>query len=352
MQLSVGILAGGKSTRMGQNKALLKVDNRRFIEKIAEELGGFSEVIISAAQKGFYEDLGFPMVYDEQKEIGPLEGIYQILMAAKEDYVFLCAADMPLIQKELVFYLSEFISSDYDCFCVMDEEHVHPLCAIYSKKITGIVRKQIEEGQYRLMELLEQVRTKYIGLEWSCFDQKIVQNINTMEAYKRLSLPVVFCVSGVKNSGKTGLILKLMKEFQEESYSVGVIKHDGHEYVMDHLGTDTYRYRDAGATRSIIYSNTQYSMNCKGEASIEEMIYLCKDMDIIIIEGLKQSNYPKIEVVRRQISQQSICDPNLLISIASDVVSQDEVKCPVYGLDDVPGIFSCLKHYFGLDVWV
>lgn len=348
MRLSTGILAGGKSSRMGQNKALLKLNNERFIERIAKELGGFSETLISAAKKGEYEDLGLPMVYDEHSDIGPIEGIYQIIKHASEEYVFICAADMPFLKKELVSYMAEFVSSDYDVFCLMDEEHVHPLCAIYSKRVLDTIEELIAEGQYRLIQILNRVRTKYIKLEMACFEKKLVKNINTKAEYKRLVLPVVFCVSAVKDSGKTGLIEKLINEFIKEDYTVGVIKHDGHEYVMDHEGTDTERFRKAGARCSAIFSDTQFSINYAKKPSIEEMISYCKDLDVIIIEGLKESAYPKIEVVRRAISSHSICNPETLICIATDVVSPDEVKCPVYGLDDAEGIFLCLKTYFGL----
>ncbi|MBQ3967871.1 MAG: NTP transferase domain-containing protein, partial [Lachnospiraceae bacterium] len=74
--LSIGVLAGGKSSRMGKNKAFLEYENQTFIKRITKELGGFSEVLVSAAKKGDYESLGFGVVYDEHKDIGPIEGIY------------------------------------------------------------------------------------------------------------------------------------------------------------------------------------------------------------------------------------------------------------------------------------
>ena len=73
MNISTGILAGGTSTRMGKNKALLTINEQRFIDKIADELGSFSRPIISAAEKGTYEDMGLSVVYDEHRYCGPLE---------------------------------------------------------------------------------------------------------------------------------------------------------------------------------------------------------------------------------------------------------------------------------------
>jgi len=349
IKLSAGILAGGKSTRMGQNKALLKLNDRRFIDRISGELGSFSQVLISVAEKGVYEDTGLQIVYDEHKEIGPMEGIYQILLAAKEEYVFICAADMPFVTKELVSYMAEFISSDYDCYVVMDEEHIHPLCAIYSKSILGVIKQQIEDGNYRLMNILNSVRTKYIRLQYTCFDKKVVKNINTKQEYRKLVLPVVFCVSAVKDSGKTGLIVKLINEFIREGYSVGVIKHDGHDYIMDHEGTDTFRFTQAGAAYSAIFSDRQFSVHSVCKRDIKQMISMMKDVDVIIIEGMKMSEYPKVEVVRKAVSTETVCNPQSLICIATDVVSQDNAACPVYGLDDMDGIFLCIKKYFGLE---
>lgn len=348
-KLSVGVLAGGKSSRMGQNKALLEWEAKRFIDCICEEMKGFSQVLISAAYKGDYEYLGLPVVYDTHKEIGPIEGIYQILSAAEEEYVFICAADMPFLKKELVEYMAEYISSDYDCYCLVDEEHIQPLCAIYSKKMAEIIQKQIESGNYRLFNVLRAVRTKYIKLESTCFDKQVVRNINTREEYARLVLPIVFCVSGIKDSGKTGLIVKLINEFIREAYSVAVIKHDGHEYVMDYEGTDTARFAAAGAVCTGIFSGTQYSLNGRESVDERELMTRCGKADVYILEGLKHSSYPKIEVVRKEKSTVSVCAEETLICIATDVISCEDVKCPVYGMDDVQGIFLCLKKYFGLE---
>ncbi len=70
--------------------------------------------------------------------------------------------------------------------------------------------------------------------------------------------------------------------------------------------------------------------------------------DIIIIEGMKHAPYPKIEVVRGAVSDTSVCSPESLICIATDCLSQNAAKCPVYGIDDIEGIFLCVKKYFGL----
>ncbi|MBR4223739.1 MAG: molybdenum cofactor guanylyltransferase [Oscillospiraceae bacterium] len=180
-RISVGILAGGKSSRMGKDKALLEVEGRTLIERTAKELGGFPEILVSAARNGTYEFLGLPVVYDENKDIGPIEGMRRVIAEAENKYVFICAADMPYIKKELVDYIAQFICSDYDCYVITDDEHMQPLCAIYSKAVLPMIERLISEGRYRLREIFRLCPTKYIPLGSSCFDKKVVRNINTRE---------------------------------------------------------------------------------------------------------------------------------------------------------------------------
>lgn len=127
-----------------------------------------------------------------------------------------------------------------------------------------------------------------------------------------------------------------------------MIKHDGHEYTMDQEGTDTYRFTEAGARISAIYSDTQSSVNRKGKVTAEDMIAACGDVDVLILEGLKDSAYPKVEVVRRAVSEHTVCATEHLIAVATDVVTQDAVNCPVYDMNDIAGIYACILGYFGI----
>ena len=110
--------------------------------------------------------------------------------------------------------------------------------------------------------------------------------------------PKVFAVSGIKNSGKTTLIEKLVKALTARGYRVGVIKHDGHEFKADHEGTDSYRHKQAGAENVIVYSDTKIMMikDKQKAVDIEALINLQQDMDLVILEGQKHSDFPKIEI--------------------------------------------------------
>ncbi len=362
---SVGILAGGKSTRMGQNKALLEYQNETMIGRISGQFQGRAEVLVSAAQRGLYEADGIRVVYDEADSIGPIEGIRQLVSHATEDFVFICAADMPFITREIAEYLAEFISSDYDAWVITDEEHIHPLCAIYSKRVLPVIEELIREKKYRLIEILNRVRIKYVSLKHTNFDRRIVRNINTRDEYAALSLPAVFAVSGYHNSGKTGLIEKLINEFIREGYTVGVLKHDGQDHIDEKEGTDTARLRQAGAVCTAVTSATRCVFDVQlradrpehrlrsengfqAEALIEQMKRLPEPPDIIILEGFKNSDYPKIEVVRKEIFPQSVADQKTLICIVTDCISPENVPCPVFGPEDIRGIFLTLKRSLNL----
>lgn len=350
--ISVGIVAGGKSSRMGSSKALLELNGKSFLKSVYDELKSLGDVLISVAKKGDFADIlpDVTFVYDEHKEIGAIEGIYQILKNARTEYVFICASDMPLISSEVVDYLSEFICSDYDCYVAVAEDRIHPLCAIYSKKLLPLIENHIADEKYRLMDILRDSKTKYICLEKSSIDVKVVKNINTKELYKELTLPVVLCVSGVKNSGKTGLIIKLINEFIKKGFRVGVIKHDGHDFSLDSLdveNTDSYRFFEAGAKASSVYSATKYCTYgySDEETSFDRILDSYSDLDIVIIEGMKNSSYPKIEIIRKEISEISVCNEESLICIASDLEHID-TTVSVVNLNDISEIVNKIIEKF------
>lgn len=184
--VSVGILAGGRSERMGTDKALLRLGSRTIVETIAAELRGFSEVLISAAQRGRYEFLGLPVVCDENRDIGPIEGLRRLLTAAREDHVFVCAADMPFIRREVVEYIARHIRADCDCYVITLGGRAEPLCAVYSKSVLPVIEAMIREGCYRLRELYRRCSVQYIPLETSGLDPCVVRNMNTPEDYRQL----------------------------------------------------------------------------------------------------------------------------------------------------------------------
>lgn len=344
VKYSVGILAGGNSTRMGRNKALLEFESKTFLTRIIEEFKDH-EIIISGSYDGEYNIPGIKEVSDENKDYGPVEGIRQILNNSSEEYVFICACDMPFIKDELASYISEFISSDYDCYVLTEEGSMHPLCAIYSKKILPVIERIIAQDEHRIRSILDNTRTKYIELGKTSFDRKLIRNVNTKDEYKALSLPVIFAVSGYKDSGKTWLITELINEFIKEDYTVGVIKHDGHDAIAEVPGTDTARFAETGALRTAVFSDSKYVISSAGTSSVEDLIRYMKQgenaPDIIILEGFKTSSYPKVLMVNEDQPMPAAVNVIMKVSCGNEIPG-------LHDRDDIDRIFCSIKKFFDL----
>lgn len=117
---------------------------------------------------------------------------------------------------------------------------------------------------------------------------------------------LILAVSGVKNSGKTTLIASLLSKLKQKGLKAAVIKHDGHEFEADIPGTDTWRFGEAGACGTLVFSGTKYMMvKYQPSPETDELIACFPEADVVLLEGFKYSEYPKIEVIRRGNSSRS-----------------------------------------------
>ncbi len=106
--------------------------------------------------------------------------------------------------------------------------------------------------------------------------------------------PFIFAVSGYKNTGKTTVVTGVTQILTARGYRVAVIKHDGHDFEGDVPGTDSYRHMAAGAYGTAVFSSGRFLVHKKCEDTrVESMIAMFPEADIILIEGLKHSDYPK-----------------------------------------------------------
>ena len=137
-----------------------------------------------------------------------------------------------------------------------------------------------------------------------------------MDAVKK---PVIAAVSGVKNSGKTTFLEKLVAELKLRGYRVAVIKHDGHEFEPDVEGTDTWKLRKAGAYGTAIFSKGRW-MVIKEEPRMDEkrLAEMFPEADFILLEGFKYSDYLKFEIVRKGNSEGTVCNPETLLALVTD----------------------------------
>ncbi len=169
-----------------------------------------------------------------------------------------------------------------------------------------------------------------------------------MDVVKR---PYVAAVSGVKNSGKTTFLEKLIPVLTARGYQVAVIKHDGHEFEADVEGRDTFRLKEAGAYGCGIFSGSRF-MVVKDDAGIDErkMLDLFPEADVILLEGMKNSSYPKFEIVRRGVSTGMVCAKETLLGLVTDTGLCLE-NVPVLALEDVQACADILEENMNRCCW-
>lgn len=168
-----------------------------------------------------------------------------------------------------------------------------------------------------------------------------------------MTRPKIFGIAGWKNSGKTGLAVRLVTELVARGYSVSTIKHAHHDFDIDKVGADSYRHRQAGAHEVTIVSGTRYAImhELRGapEPSFEDILARLAPCDLVLIEGYKREPIPKIEA-RRLDSANRIPlapeDPHIA-AIAADHPVTDSTL-PVFDLDDTAAIADFVVAITGL----
>ena len=158
-------------------------------------------------------------------------------------------------------------------------------------------------------------------------------------------IPIISVV-GKSNVGKTTLLEKLLVELKKRGYRVATIKHDIHGFNIDQPGKDTWRHSQAGADTVIISSPSRVALisRVEQEKTLDQVAAMAVDVDIVITEGYKRENKPKIEVFRSGVYDELLCEPHELIAIASDLQFDNGLPC--FGLDDAVGLVDLIERLY------
>ncbi|WP_458122228.1 molybdopterin-guanine dinucleotide biosynthesis protein B [Paenibacillus sp. Z6-24] len=129
--------------------------------------------------------------------------------------------------------------------------------------------------------------------------------MNTSGTHAHPSLPPVVQIVGYKNSGKTTLVTGLLRLGVARGMRIAVIKHDAHEFQMDHAGTDTFAHTEAGAAAVAITSPARTAIIREQPSTLQQLVmelaaHAAKPYDLILVEGFKQENYPKAVLIARE----------------------------------------------------
>jgi len=183
-EISGVILSGGKSIRMGKNKAFIQVEGVPIIERIHNLFRKlFWEVIIVTNEKDLFSNFDAKIFSDLIPDKGALGGLYTGIVFSSFYYSFCVACDMPFIKKSLVQYLIENAANE-DVIVPRTKDGLQPLHAIYSKNCVDAIRRSIEEGKSKIIDIYDQVNVKIVDeKDFLCFDpgRESFINVNTPE---------------------------------------------------------------------------------------------------------------------------------------------------------------------------
>ncbi|MCD8037120.1 MAG: NTP transferase domain-containing protein [Clostridiales bacterium] len=170
----------------GKNKGDINVGGKSAIERIADELDFFDELMISSEKNDKYKKYG-NVIPDIYKNCGPMSGIYTAMKNCSADWLFVTACDMPLLKGKTVKRLCGKIDTNYDAVVVKNGDRIEPLFGIYSIGMADFFEKKIIAGKYAMTDALSELNVRYVKLSEITDDADEIFNMNTPRDYYKLT---------------------------------------------------------------------------------------------------------------------------------------------------------------------
>lgn len=179
VSISGYVLAGGKSSRFGSNKALALLDGKPMIEYSLDLLRLYSQHIYISGVKDEYKSLNISMIEDLVNEKGPIGGIYSCLKNTTTQYNLILSCDMPFVSKQMIEYLLARTITNDAIYFTNDKKNIYPFPGVYSKQCLPIIEQMLQMNNYRMKSLLDSVYSKTCEID--SIDQYRLTNINRKE---------------------------------------------------------------------------------------------------------------------------------------------------------------------------
>lgn len=385
--VSLALLAGGRSRRMGRDKAFAEFAGQTLIERLRDLVApGFAHVCVVTKETARYRDLGLPVIADVRPEDSPTVGVYSAVLASPTPRVLCLGVDLPFVTRGLLERLAA-LSEPYEAFVPRDGSGLQPLCAVYGRQTLPALELMLDQDERRLDRVFERVRTGYLDVRrMDLGDPNVLfVNVNTpadlaqarrraqdgggieppgaggdgrgaggstaldlaprvVDFMRRTPLPTVSFV-GKKKSGKTTVLAGVIAELTRRGRRVAAIKSDQHGFSIDVPGTDSHTLREAGADVTLVASPEHVAMMSRVPQPVPllGLVWRLREpLDIVLTEGFARQPAPKIEVSRAARSHGLIAPCDELLAIVSDRRFPD-YPVPRLALDDVRGIADVLE---------
>ena len=184
------VLTGGRSSRMGQDKALLPFRGRTLAAWMAEMVKGICGEVSLVGSQQKHSGLGFPVIEDVFPGSGPLAGIHAALVQSEAQFNLIVGCDMPNLSPDFLNRLLEIAMEESPDAVVPETEAFgyEPFCAVYSRTCLPRIEEALSNGKRKISSVFPRLRIRAVACrEWRAFDRlgNLFQNLNTLQDYEQ-----------------------------------------------------------------------------------------------------------------------------------------------------------------------
>ena len=184
------MLAGGQSTRMRSDKAMLLYQEKTLLEHAVETLRRVTQEVAVLGSPERYARFGVPVIEDEFPQCGPLGGIHAALATSTAELNLVIPVDTPLVTAEFLHYLLQRAARNSNAIAVVPEADggVQATCAVYRRPFRSWAERHLKEGNNKIGAVLAVVAVEYVTEEeirFAGFDPAMFANLNTPEEFSK-----------------------------------------------------------------------------------------------------------------------------------------------------------------------
>ena len=308
------VLAGGRSSRFGSDKALALADGAPLLHRAVQLLASECDQVVVASSRPEHDVVGARRLPDLRAAKGPLGGMEAAFVHAREQgfpVVLVLACDLPSVDAARVRGLISGLGDAPAASFTRDgAPGFEPLFAVYRASCLEPLQALLDEGRFQARALFERVGGRLLtGSPGGLLNVNQPHDLKAFHedvATRRRNGPKVVCVIGKKKSGKTTTVVGLVRELVSRGREVVTVKH-GHGFTVDHEGRDSWRHRhEGGAQRVVMAGPDGFAVHGRWgprdsgvEPGLETLVdRFADDAEIVVAEGFKAAEYPCIEVFR------------------------------------------------------
>ena len=312
VSLGLIILAGGRSSRMGRDKAALPWRGATLLTDLLQRSQSidFDKIVVSANRPPDLSALPPELaarvcvVADSCQGCGPLGGMEAAFRACTCSYYLVLSVDLPFYDfspvKQLLPELAQM--PPVDLFLPMSESRPQPLAAVYRRRpALETVQAALAAGKRRVLSIADKLAVRILDDAGAPI---LYENINTPSAYKdalaidanrRRAVPVISLSAARSGEGKTSLAVQVIAELTRRGYAVAYVKSTHHRRCREKRGSDTDRALQAGAVQTLLCSPDDMA---DGEGKEEALLRLAQQMaaDVAIVESRSHGPFPVLYI--------------------------------------------------------